>query len=64
MGTLCQQNAYYHPFAASSTTSSPPPPLSPSYSPSALSDQLSDLADEYRCKSSFLLFLEQRASNC
>ncbi|KAL2845642.1 hypothetical protein BJY01DRAFT_180125 [Aspergillus pseudoustus] len=48
MGTLCQQNAYYHPFAASSTTSSPPPPLSPSYSPSALSDQLSDLADEYR----------------
>ncbi|KAL3490115.1 hypothetical protein BJX62DRAFT_142676 [Aspergillus germanicus] len=48
MGTLCHQNAYYHPFAASSTTSSPPPPLSPSYSPSALSDQLSDLADEYR----------------
>ncbi|KAL2812516.1 hypothetical protein BJX63DRAFT_244032 [Aspergillus granulosus] len=55
MGTLCQQNAYYRPFAASSTTSSPPPPLSPSYSPSALSDQLSDLADEYRYQLSPLI---------
>ncbi|KAL3458643.1 hypothetical protein BJX64DRAFT_301840 [Aspergillus heterothallicus] len=55
MGTLCQQNAYYHPFAASSTTSSPLPPLSPSYSPSALSDQLSDLADEYRYQLSPLI---------
>ncbi|KAL2814897.1 hypothetical protein BDW59DRAFT_154078 [Aspergillus cavernicola] len=41
------QNAYYHPFAASSTTSSPPPPLSPSYSPSALSEQLPELMDGY-----------------
>ncbi|KAL2869837.1 oxidoreductase, short-chain dehydrogenase/reductase family [Aspergillus lucknowensis] len=46
MGTLCQ-NAYCHPLATSSTTSSPPPPLSPSYSPSALSEQLPDLVDGY-----------------
>lgn len=44
MGTVYQsqhQNAYYQPFSASSATSSssPPPPLSPSYSPSALSDE-------------------------
>ncbi|KAL5337879.1 hypothetical protein BJX70DRAFT_219360 [Aspergillus crustosus] len=46
MGTTFY-NAYYHPFAASSTTSSPPPPLSPSYSPSALSEQLPELVDGY-----------------
>ncbi len=50
MGTICQ-NACYHPFSASSVTSSPPPPLSPSYSPSALSDQLPELLDGYGCKS-------------
>lgn len=50
MGTICQ-NACYHPFSASSATSSPPPPLSPSYSPSALSDQLPELLDGYGCKS-------------
>ncbi|KAL4875034.1 hypothetical protein BJY04DRAFT_202740 [Aspergillus karnatakaensis] len=46
MGTS-YYNAYYHPFAASSTTSSPPPPLSPSYSPSALSEQLPELVEGY-----------------
>ncbi|KAL4994753.1 hypothetical protein BDV10DRAFT_144888 [Aspergillus recurvatus] len=44
MGTLIQ-DAYHHPFSMSSTTSSPPPPLSPSYSPSALSEQLPELLD-------------------
>ncbi|OJJ02636.1 hypothetical protein ASPVEDRAFT_53274 [Aspergillus versicolor CBS 583.65] len=48
MGTICQ-NVCYHPFSASSATSSPPPPLSPSYSPSALSDQLPELLDGYGC---------------
>ncbi|KAL4861064.1 hypothetical protein BDV12DRAFT_180797 [Aspergillus spectabilis] len=46
MGTS-YYNAYYHPFSPSSTTSSPPPPLSPSYSPSALSEQLPELVDGY-----------------
>lgn len=46
MGTLCE-NACYNPFSAPSATSSPPPPLSPSYSPSALSDQLPELLDGY-----------------
>ncbi|KAL6235908.1 hypothetical protein BDW75DRAFT_127648 [Aspergillus navahoensis] len=46
MGTLIQ-DAYYHPFSTSPTTSSPPPPLSPSYSPSALSEQLPELLDGY-----------------
>lgn len=50
MGTLCE-NACYNPFSAPSVTSSPPPPLSPSYSPSALSDQLPELLDGYGCKS-------------
>ncbi|KAL4735102.1 hypothetical protein BDV11DRAFT_40134 [Aspergillus similis] len=46
MGTFIQ-DAYYNPFSTSSTTSSPPPPLSPSYSPSALSEQLPDSLDGY-----------------
>ncbi|KAI9376038.1 hypothetical protein BJX61DRAFT_539204 [Aspergillus egyptiacus] len=46
MGAL-HQNAYYQPVIACSTRSSPPPPLSPSYSPSAVSDQLPDLLDGY-----------------
>ncbi|KAL4747210.1 hypothetical protein BDW72DRAFT_209765 [Aspergillus terricola var. indicus] len=48
MGTSIQ-DAYYQPFSTSSTTSSPPPPLSPSYSPSALSEQLPDFLDGYGC---------------
>jgi hypothetical protein len=51
MGTS-YYNAYYHPFSTSSTTSSPPPPLSPSYSPSALSEQLPELVDGHGCRSS------------
>ncbi|KAL4763100.1 oxidoreductase, short-chain dehydrogenase/reductase family [Aspergillus foveolatus] len=46
MGTFIQ-DAYHYPFPTSSTTSSPPPPLSPSYSPSALSEQLPDFLDGY-----------------
>ncbi|KAL4821947.1 hypothetical protein BDW67DRAFT_149874 [Aspergillus spinulosporus] len=46
MGTFIQ-DAYHHPFPTSSTASSPPPPLSPSYSPSALSEQLPDFLDGY-----------------
>ncbi|KAL3475425.1 hypothetical protein BJX99DRAFT_259371 [Aspergillus californicus] len=47
MGTFYQNPNVYHPFAESSATSSSPPPLSPSYSPSALSEQLPDLVDGY-----------------
>ncbi|KAL4913787.1 hypothetical protein BDW62DRAFT_158046 [Aspergillus aurantiobrunneus] len=54
MGTVCQ-DAYYHPFSASSATSSSPPPLSPSYSPSALSEQLPEALDGYGCSLSPLL---------
>ncbi|KAL5042584.1 hypothetical protein BDW71DRAFT_144255 [Aspergillus fruticulosus] len=46
MGTLFQ-DASCHPFCTPSTTSSPPPPLSPSYSPSALSEQLPESLDGY-----------------
>ncbi|KAL4780589.1 hypothetical protein BJX76DRAFT_39319 [Aspergillus varians] len=46
MGTVCQ-NAYYYHSSPSSATPSPPPDLSPSYSPSALSEQLPELLDGY-----------------
>ncbi|KAL4808229.1 hypothetical protein BDV18DRAFT_158337 [Aspergillus unguis] len=65
MGSLYQyqhlhspHNAYYQITTSSVTSSSPPPPLSPSYSPSSLSEQselldpLSPLVDgHYRCES-------------
>ncbi|KKK21995.1 hypothetical protein AOCH_007471 [Aspergillus ochraceoroseus] len=45
--TTTQMGSTYHayPFSASSTASSPLPPLSPSYSPSTLSEQLPEILD-------------------
>ncbi|KAL4941863.1 hypothetical protein BDV06DRAFT_193465 [Aspergillus oleicola] len=48
MGAIIQTpNAFGYGYYPGSTTSSPPPPLSPSYSPSALSEQFPELLDGY-----------------
>ncbi|KAL4951079.1 hypothetical protein BDW69DRAFT_170815 [Aspergillus filifer] len=46
MGTIVQvPSPFGHGYCPGSTASSPPPPLSPSYSPSALSEQFPELLD-------------------